>query len=1392
MTLNLSVPNLAFMNINSLTFRKQKLKVSFDEKKIKCINNILSYAQCELPCFIALLDTRHKSSLHDVKKQFFSKYFRLTDSGSTDNDSSSGIIILCHNQFINRMFTCNVIINGRAISIKYVANDVTYHIIFLYLPQKSRSAYQKACLDKISTFIERNLEQADRLILAGDFNKKIDDLFPLMSKFSLYDVFDIHGNHSPTWTGQGRNAHQTSRIDLMLSNFSPRLWSFVNQFYTATSDHTLMIASQVNSSSFSPTPKWTHSDFKCDQMLAALLNPCMSILKTHNSVLYNDLYNFKDARLTAKCFDDWAEDHLSFENYSKLFEDIHSSLTNAYFKQKKSLKKFQNREDMKIHSLLDKAYKKKYISEYEKKEILKIKNNRKADLVKQIESSRQANQHKKLVNGAKPTKFSYRFINMKSDLTIPPLQMPNGQLAKSDEEILNALKDYYSDCTAGQPSRNNTNYENKGDSFTEQYSFIHNKYNFDVKNIFQPNFMLNDNVFSTQEVLNVIHSMKSDSAPGPSGQNKAYFLFLIRFLPKWFTSFVNYVAFSNEIESDDFSFLKKRKVIYIRKPNKPNNETSSYRPISLLECLYKIISKLFAKRIEAFLTDLVSPNQFGFVPSRQMAQASHSVLANLQHIQNNNINACAILLDIKAAFDRVLTDSISQLLHIIFPESYEFIKAYNIVTAGGECVISVNGQLSSPLFLRRGVAQGDPSSSIKYVIAHHLFVSFVTHLQNKHGWQAHTKFGRPLESILFADDTIIFASFTKQEQLTNFITALSDFEALIGLKINPTKTSILIPKNFHTIIDLSPLGNIVNHATHLGVEISFDRALAKAETYKKLTTKFKSKQKLIRLTSPQDLFHRKLIISSLLSSLALHIVRIYPPSKSEAESIDKIIKESLWLKCNVESTNPHHEISHKRLQHPISIGGLQIKSFFDTASLTWIKSINTTIKSLMADVNATCDAHSTSAEDANNTLLFAYDQTHLAMRAFPLTHYAVYGSKFITDFKIISKLFSTPTKDNFEFYRSTLAHFEKQQQYAGFSSIFYNPNFQSIRSFSEELYHFNIEKARKEFLAKKGANSHFRAVNLYSVLQRSNFDKKERLTSPQDDVDPELKERIGIIFLRCLNLFPKKFSQHGMGVPYQCRGEFFRSYTHAALLYIFPNLIKTIHQDKIIQESPKISPSYNTRARDHVPLPSNREQFTHSYKFLAHSSIPSPLRSFQLKLLNRSLFSKNKDKKINKEAPVLCPLCEDVWTSFHTTSECIIPKMYRRFIDFAMSFHPHFYSKRLSEIDLEYTRLDKNHPFSLPDQKAFAHLNIEIKKLAFYESHSPSFENITQFVILAKILNVVKNVTQFFRLQRKPSDLIEFFHFIIIEYFDKLANNFDWVTDPLYLYLNYPRPRPFE
>jgi len=65
----------------------------------------------------------------------------------------------------------------------------------------------------------------------------------------------------------------------------------------------------------------------------------------------------------------------------------------------------------------------------------------------------------------------------------------------------------------------------------------------------------------------------------------------------------------------------------IQKPNKPGDATSSYRPISLLPFLAKILEKLIFKRILPIISDKkVLPNyQFGF-------RSSHSTTHQLQRV----------------------------------------------------------------------------------------------------------------------------------------------------------------------------------------------------------------------------------------------------------------------------------------------------------------------------------------------------------------------------------------------------------------------------------------------------------------------------------------------------------------------------------------------------------------------------------------------------------------------------------------------------------------------------------------------------------------------------------------------------------------------------------------
>jgi hypothetical protein len=99
--------------------------------------------------------------------------------------------------------------------------------------------------------------------------------------------------------------------------------------------------------------------------------------------------------------------------------------------------------------------------------------------------------------------------------------------------------------------------------------------------------------FTTQEVKTAISEANEVSASGPSGQTISFFKLLFMSIPAVMTAALNQLVFVPELLNDqDFRWIRHRKVVYIPKIPKPTSP-GDYRPLSMLEVLYKIPSRIF-------------------------------------------------------------------------------------------------------------------------------------------------------------------------------------------------------------------------------------------------------------------------------------------------------------------------------------------------------------------------------------------------------------------------------------------------------------------------------------------------------------------------------------------------------------------------------------------------------------------------------------------------------------------------------------------------------------------------------------------------------------------------------------------------------------------------------
>ena len=151
------------------------------------------------------------------------------------------------------------------------------------------------------------------------------------------------------------------------------------------------------------------------------------------------------------------------------------------------------------------------------------------------------------------------------------------------------------------------------------------------------------------------------------------------------------------------------------KEGKHRHLLKNWRPISLPNTAYKIVSASIANRLKLMLPKIIHSDQKGFMKGRYIGENIRLLYDVLLYTETENIQGLLLVVDFEKAFDSVSWSFIQIALEFFNfgPEIRRWIKTF--YNNASTCV-QVNGNYSSWFNIGRGVRQGDPLSPYLYLI----------------------------------------------------------------------------------------------------------------------------------------------------------------------------------------------------------------------------------------------------------------------------------------------------------------------------------------------------------------------------------------------------------------------------------------------------------------------------------------------------------------------------------------------------------------------------------------------------------------------------------------------------------------------------------------------------
>jgi hypothetical protein len=208
--------------------------------------------------------------------------------------------------------------------------------------------------------------------------------------------------------------------------------------------------------------------------------------------------------------------------------------------------------------------------------------------------------------------------------------------------------------------------------------------------------------FTAEDLEEVLLSMKLDSAPGPDGFPVLFFKRFWGVLKGPILQILNDFALGRvDIARLNFG------VISLIPKVKGAEDIKQFRPIALINVIFKFIAKAYAIRLAPIALRMVDRSQTTFIKGRCLHEGVLALHEIVHELRTKRLGGLLLKLDFEKAYDRVNWDFLREALT---RKGFSAMMVHRLMqlVSGGQTAVNVNGEIGPYFRNARGVRQGDP------------------------------------------------------------------------------------------------------------------------------------------------------------------------------------------------------------------------------------------------------------------------------------------------------------------------------------------------------------------------------------------------------------------------------------------------------------------------------------------------------------------------------------------------------------------------------------------------------------------------------------------------------------------------------------------------------------